>query len=206
MTFALDAAARAKRGLNFSWLTGPLAIKLKAPLTRASAEVEIDLTQAGVDNPVPGLSKPAGKPGKATFLVKPAPEGASLSNIAIDMGGPMMRGSAQMGADGAVQSATITSGAHRARRRFQGRRRQWADVVQCFGARRLARRARLRKVVVGRVGGRTRRGEGLRPRRQDRDCSGRKQTGDHRHGAHRRPPRAARRASGASRDGSGTAG
>ena len=109
VTFALDAAARAKRGLNFSWLTGPLAIKLKAPLTRASAEVEIDLTQAGVDNPAPGLSKPVGKPGKATFLVKPASGGASLSNIAIDMGGPMMRGSAQIGADGAVQSATITS-------------------------------------------------------------------------------------------------
>ena len=87
ITFALDAAGRAKRGLNFgSWLTGPLPIKLKAPLTRASAEVEIDLTPAGVDNPVPGLSKPAGKPGKATFLVKPTPEGASLSNIAIELG------------------------------------------------------------------------------------------------------------------------
>jgi hypothetical protein len=108
VTFALDAAARAKRGLNFPWLTGPLPIKLKAPLTRANAEVEIDLTQAGVDNFVPGLSKPAGKPGKATFIVRPATGGASLSNIVVDMGGPMMRGSAQIGADGAVQSATIT--------------------------------------------------------------------------------------------------
>ena len=80
ITFALDAAARAKRGLNFGpWLTGPLPVKLKAPLTRASAEVEIDLTPAGVDNPIPGLSKPAGKPGKATFVVKPSPDGASLA-------------------------------------------------------------------------------------------------------------------------------
>src|SRR5580698_3398674 len=109
ITFALDAAGRAKRGLNFgSWLTGPLPIKLKAPLTRASAEVEIDLTPAGVDNPVPGLSKPAGKPGKATFLVKPSPEGASLSNIAIELGVPMFRGSAQMDPAGAIESATIT--------------------------------------------------------------------------------------------------
>jgi AsmA-like C-terminal region/Protein of unknown function len=109
VTFALDAAARGKRGLNFgSWLTGPLPVKLKAPLTRASAEVEIDLTPAGVDNPVPGLSKPAGKPGKATFVVKPSPEGASVTNLAVDMGVPMMRGSAQIGADGAVQTATIT--------------------------------------------------------------------------------------------------
>jgi hypothetical protein len=109
VTFALDAAARAKRGLNFgSWLTGPLPVKLKAPLTRASAEVEIDLTAAGVDNPVPGLSKPPGKPGKATFLVKPTPEGASLSNIAVELGVPMFRGSAQMDPAGAVESATIT--------------------------------------------------------------------------------------------------
>jgi hypothetical protein len=109
VTFALDAAGRAKRGLNFgSWLTGPLPIKLKAPLTRASAEVEIDLTLAAVDSPVPGLSKPAGKQGKATFLVKPTPEGASLSNIAIELGVPMLRGSAQMDPDGGVESATIT--------------------------------------------------------------------------------------------------
>jgi hypothetical protein len=109
VTFALDAAARAKRGLNFSpWLTGSLPVKLKAPLTRASAEVEIDLTPAGVDNPLPGLSKPAGKPGKATFVVKPGPDGALLSNIAVDMGVPMMRGSAQMDSGGAIESATIS--------------------------------------------------------------------------------------------------
>ena len=109
VTFALDAAGRAKRGINLgSWLTGPLPVKLKAPLTRASAEVEIDLTPAGVDNPVPGLSKPAGKPGKATFIVKPTPEGALLSNIAIELGVPMLRGSAQMDTDGAVEIATIT--------------------------------------------------------------------------------------------------
>jgi hypothetical protein len=109
VTFALDAAARAKRGLNFgSWLTGALSVKLKAPLTRASAEVEIDLTSAGVDNPVPGVSKPAGKPGKATFLVKPMAEGASLTNIAVDLGATVMRGSAEVSPDGAVQSAKIT--------------------------------------------------------------------------------------------------
>ena len=109
ITFALDAAARARRGINLgSWLTGSIPIKLKAPLTRANAEVELDLTPAGVDNPVPGLSKPAGKPGKATFLVKPNPEGASLSNIVIDLGVPVFRGSAQMDSAGAVASATMT--------------------------------------------------------------------------------------------------
>jgi hypothetical protein len=109
ITFALDAAGRAKRNINLgSWLTGTLPVKLKAPLSRTSAEVEIDLTPAGIDNPVPGVSKPAGKPGKATFVVKPAQEGSSLSNILIDLGVPMMRGSAQTGADGSIQTATIT--------------------------------------------------------------------------------------------------
>jgi hypothetical protein len=109
ITFALDGAGRARRGINLgSWLTGSIPIKLKAPLTRANAEVELDLTPAGVDNPVPGLSKAAGKPGKATFLVKPSPEGASLSNIAIDLGVAMFRGSAQMSPDGAIESATMT--------------------------------------------------------------------------------------------------
>ena len=109
VTFALDAAARAKRGMNFSsWLTGTLPVKLKAPLSRTSAEVEIDLTPAAIDNPVPGVLKPAGKPGKATFVAKPAPEGPVLSNILIDLGVTTMRGSAQVGADGEIASATIT--------------------------------------------------------------------------------------------------
>ena len=72
LTATLDQAQRVKRGLNLGWLTGPLPIKLKAPLSRASADVEIDLTPAGVDNPIPGVAKAAGKPGKATFQIKPS--------------------------------------------------------------------------------------------------------------------------------------
>jgi uncharacterized protein YhdP len=109
LTFALDAAARAKRGLNFGWLTGPLPIKLKAPLSRANADVEIDLTPAGIDNPVPGFAKAAGKTGKATFQVKPAPEGgASLSAIAVDFGTALIRGSADAAADGSIQAVRLT--------------------------------------------------------------------------------------------------
>ncbi len=109
LTFALDAAARAKRGLNFgAWLTGALPVKLKAPLSRASADVEIDLTPAGIDNPIPGVAKPAGKPGKATFQVKPAPDGGTLNNIIVDLGSAAMHGSASLGPDGSIMSAKIT--------------------------------------------------------------------------------------------------
>ena len=108
VTWTLDQAARAKRGFNFAWLNGPLPIKLTAPLSRTSADVAIDLTQASIDNPLPGVSKAAGKPGKATFQVKAAPEGAALANLDVDFGSVLMRGSADIGIDGSVLAAKIT--------------------------------------------------------------------------------------------------
>ena len=108
LTLALDAAARARRGLNFAWLTGPMPLKIKAPLTRTSADVEIDLTPVGIDNPIPGVAKLAGKPGKATFQVKPAPDGASVNAIAVDFGTTLVRGSADAGIDGSISAARLT--------------------------------------------------------------------------------------------------
>ena len=108
MTGTLDQAARVKRGLNLGWLTGPLPIRIKAPLSRANADVEIDLAPAGLDNPLPGVSKAAGKPGKATFQIKPSLDGASVSNLAVDFGTVSFRGSAEVALDGAIQTAKIT--------------------------------------------------------------------------------------------------
>ena len=110
VTATLDQAGRTKRGLNLAWLTGPLPIKLKAPLSRTSADVEVDLTPAGVDNPIPGVAKAAGKPGKATFQIKPSLEGASVSNLAVDFGTVSLRGSAEVAVDGAIETARITPG------------------------------------------------------------------------------------------------
>ena len=189
VTFALDAAGRAKRNINFgSWLTGTLPVKLKAPLSRTSAEVEIDLTPAGIDNPVPGVSKPAGKPGKATFIVKPAPEGSSLSNVAIDLGVPMMRGSAQAGADGAIQSATITQARIAPGDDFK------ADVVnspRCSRSRCAGRRSTpalfVKSLFDGTPSGQA--GQRPRPRHQGRERHRRQQAGDQRPGADGLPPR-----------------
>ena len=108
LTLSLDQAARVKRGFNLGWLNGPLLVKLKAPLSRTSADVEFDLTQAAIDNPLPGVSKAAGRLGKASFQVKPAPDGATLSNLAIDFGTVLVRGSADVSLDGAIQAAKIT--------------------------------------------------------------------------------------------------
>ena len=43
LALTLDQIALTKRGLNFGWLTGTLPVRMKAPLTRTSAEVEVDL-------------------------------------------------------------------------------------------------------------------------------------------------------------------
>ncbi|HVP99618.1 MAG TPA: AsmA-like C-terminal domain-containing protein [Roseiarcus sp.] len=102
LALTLDEAARAKRGLDLDWLAGPLPVKIKAPLSRTSADVEIDLTQAEIKNPVPGVAKAAGKPGKATFQAKPAPPGAALSAVDIEFGSVLLRGTANVGVDGAV--------------------------------------------------------------------------------------------------------
>ena len=34
--------------------------------------IELDLTRAAFDNPIPGLSKPAGRPGRAPLPAKPS--------------------------------------------------------------------------------------------------------------------------------------
>ena len=75
------------------------------------------------------------EPGKATFLVKPSPEGASLSNVAIELGVPMFRGSAQMDPAGGYRERHDHSGAHRGRRRFQGRCGQWSESSLKISAR-----------------------------------------------------------------------
>lgn len=128
VTATLEEAARAKRGIAFGWLTGPLAIRLKAPLSRTSAEVEVDLAEAGIDNPLPGVTKAAGKPGKATFELKPTGEGAAVTNLAIDFGALALKGSADLGADGAIRSAKVTQA-----RLSPGDNLQ-ADVVNSAGA------------------------------------------------------------------------
>jgi Protein of unknown function/AsmA-like C-terminal region len=109
LNFTLDDAARAKRGFNLGpSLTGPMAFKVKAPLTQKGADVEVDLSRVAIDNPAPGIIKAAGKPGKATFSVKADPEGTAVSNLAIDLGAVSIKGAVQLSGDGAFTSAKLS--------------------------------------------------------------------------------------------------
>jgi hypothetical protein len=109
LAFTLDDAARAKRGFNLGpALTGPMAFRVKAPLSQKGADVEVDLAHVNIDNPAPGIVKPAGKPGKATFSVKSDSEGTTVSNLAVDIGATSIKGGMQLSSDGAFASAKLS--------------------------------------------------------------------------------------------------
>lgn len=119
LTATLDEAARARKGLSFgAQLTGPVAVRAVAPLGRPGpVRVEIDLARAAVENLLPGWTKPAGKPGRATFLVgmgqeggpagAPAGQTAELSDLVVESGSVLLKGSAVLGADGQLERADL---------------------------------------------------------------------------------------------------
>jgi hypothetical protein len=108
----LDEAARARRGFSAgSQLTGPIALRIGIPVgaaNRASPRVEVDLAKAGIDNLIPGWTKPAGKPGRVTFSLN---EGnpADIRDLAIESGPVQIRGTAAFSQDGILEKADISS-------------------------------------------------------------------------------------------------
>jgi hypothetical protein len=109
IAFPLDEAGRAKAGLSFgSTVAGPVAVKIVAEVgeARPQAQVELDMTKTGLNYPVPGLYKPAGRAAKATFAYREDDRGgANLDQIVFDGSGPSARGAMQFAADGALTSA-----------------------------------------------------------------------------------------------------
>ncbi|MGO9428232.1 hypothetical protein, partial [Rhodoblastus sp.] len=109
IVFSLDEAGRAKAGLNFgASITGPVAVKVFGEVGQVppQAQVELDLSRAGLIYPVPGLYKPAGRPGKATFAYREDDRGgAFLDQIVFEGSGPSARGSMQLSPEGTVTAA-----------------------------------------------------------------------------------------------------
>jgi hypothetical protein len=109
IAFNLDDAGRAKAGLSFgSTVTGPVGVKIVAEVgaARPLAQVDLDMTKTGLNYPVPGLYKPAGRAAKATFAYREDERGgANLDQIVFDGSGPSARGSMQFSAEGVLMSA-----------------------------------------------------------------------------------------------------
>ncbi len=111
LSFSFDNAARAKLGFPAAaLLNGAMGVRVKAPLSKSNAEIEIDLTHVAIESPQTGALKAAGKPGKATFSVKPDADGddVAINAIAVDAGSIAIRGTAVLATDGALKSAKLT--------------------------------------------------------------------------------------------------
>jgi hypothetical protein len=110
LNFVFDDAARAKAGFSFAGVAGPVGVAIKAPLPleESDAQIEIDLSKAIVDNPLPGLMKPAGRPGKVSMVLAKRGEGFALDKFLYDAGGSQLAGSIELSREGAFRAAKMT--------------------------------------------------------------------------------------------------
>jgi len=91
-------------------VVGPVVATVKSPMPIGETEVqfEIDLTKASLDNALPGLSKPAGKPAKATFTLLRHGDGMTLDHFTLEAGSTLMQGVVELSHDGAFRSAKFS--------------------------------------------------------------------------------------------------
>ncbi|HEX2137512.1 MAG TPA: DUF3971 domain-containing protein [Microvirga sp.] len=112
VSFSLDEAARARKGLSFGpQLTGTVALKAVLPIGKGpkpGIRVEADFARAGVDGLIPGWVKPAGRPGKLLFTLVEGPSN-EVRDLALDSGPVQLRGSAVLSADGVLEKADLST-------------------------------------------------------------------------------------------------
>jgi hypothetical protein len=111
VALVLDDAARAKLGFDTSHtLTGPVPVKLAGRLSadkESRIGVEADLTQARIENLMPGWVKPSGKPNRATFTVVSKDKTTRFEDVVIDGSGALVKGSAELDSSGDLISANF---------------------------------------------------------------------------------------------------
>ncbi|KQP05409.1 DUF3971 domain-containing protein [Methylobacterium sp. Leaf93] len=116
-TLLLDEALRARRGLPVApQLAGPIPLKInlaigKGSTARSPIRMEADLSRASIDGLIPGFVKPAGKPGRVSFVMtEVSPGGAmDLRDIVLDAGSASARGTAAINGDGQFDRADLSS-------------------------------------------------------------------------------------------------
>ncbi len=109
VSFAMDDAARAKAGLNTgATVVGPVGVKITGDVGAAhpQAQVDLDLSKTALNAPLPGVYKPAGQPGKASFLYRQDANGAAqFDKIVFNDDVSSARGAVKLGPDGKLLSA-----------------------------------------------------------------------------------------------------
>jgi hypothetical protein len=108
----LDDAARAKLGFDVGGgVSGPVPVKLSGHVASPDHEsrfaIEADLTQARIDNVLPGWVKPAGKTARANFALVNKAQSTRFEDIAVDGSGVQVKGSVEVDASGDILSASF---------------------------------------------------------------------------------------------------
>jgi len=106
----IDDAARARYGVDPAGVTGPIAMKLSAKIDggETEANVELDLARTALDNPIPGISKPAGRAGRASFLVVHREKSTRIDNLTVEAGGASARGAIELSPQGDLQAVKLS--------------------------------------------------------------------------------------------------
>jgi hypothetical protein len=112
LTATLDEAVRTRLGIDPSHtLTGALPMRLAGRVGADDGEsrfnVEADLTPLKIDNILPGWVKPQGKPARLAFTLIKTTAGIRLDDLLVDGPGVLAKGTAQLDADGDLQSANF---------------------------------------------------------------------------------------------------
>jgi hypothetical protein len=109
-TLKLDEAGLQQLGISKGIRTRtPLSVVIRNQAGSDRTLVETDLTSAELRNLVPGLQKAAGRPASLKFAMSARQGGFVLDDLALDAGTASLRGQVEVRADGAVQSAKLST-------------------------------------------------------------------------------------------------
>lgn len=109
-----DDAARSRFGFDFNGaVSGPIPIRLGAKIAPSAEQdsrfaIEADLTQAKIDNLLPGWTKPAAKAARATFtMTSHKGTNTRIDDIVVVDGGVSVKGSVEVDGSGEVVAANF---------------------------------------------------------------------------------------------------
>jgi hypothetical protein len=108
----LDDAARNRFGFDLAGIvTGPVPLKLGGRLTSGDRDnrfnVEADLTQAKIDNLLPGWVKASGRPARASFVMIKQAQATRFEDLVLEGSGASVRGTVELDAGGELQYANF---------------------------------------------------------------------------------------------------
>ena len=110
----LDEAARNRMGFDLTGMvSGSVPVKLGGRLTSNERDtrfnVEADLTQAKIDNLLPGWIKPVGKVARASFVMIKQAQATRFEDLLLEGNGASVKGTVELDSAGELQYANFPS-------------------------------------------------------------------------------------------------